>query len=82
MKFFVRPIFVSVAISVCACALIYCILDFFFFFVLRDIENTGAILLDVHLPLFIKTCIFGVGIAFLTEKIYKISPIRAKFDAD
>lgn len=82
MRFFVRPIFVSIIISVAASALIYCLLDFFFFFVITDIDSASSVFFNVHLPVFLKTSIFGAGIAYVTDKIYNLSPIRARFDID
>lgn len=82
MRFFVRPIFISIVISVAASTLVYCLLDFFFFFVITDIEKASSVLFSVHFPVFLKTSLFGAGIAYVNDKIYSLSPIRAKFDAD
>ncbi len=80
MKFYVRPVYISVIVSVAASAVVYCLADFFFFYVLRSYENVGRLFVSEYLPALLKTCIFGAGIAFVTEKIYKLSPARAKFD--
>lgn len=80
MKFYVRPVYVSVIAVVAASAVVYCLADFFFFYVLRSYEDVGKLFVSEYLPALFKTCIFGAGIAFVTEKIYKLSPARAKFD--
>ncbi|MEE1280021.1 MAG: hypothetical protein UHH95_04210, partial [Oscillospiraceae bacterium] len=67
-------------IVVAASAVVYCLADFFFFYVLRSYENVGKLFVSEYLPALFKTCVFGAGIAFVTEKIYKLSPARAKFD--
>lgn len=80
MKFYVRPVFVSVIVAVCAAAAAYCLADFFFFYVLSGYEGAAAVLTSQYLPSFLKTSVFGIATAFVTEKIYRISPHKAKFD--
>ena len=80
MKFYVRPVYVSAAAAVSAAVLIYCLVDFFFFYALRSYENIGSLFASDYLPTFFKTCVFGLGILYVVEKIYRISPQRAKFD--
>lgn len=80
MKYYVRPVYVSAAVTMSASVLLYSLVDFFFFFVLRSYENIGSLFALEYLPTFFKTSLFGLGILFITEKIYKISPQRAKFD--
>ena len=82
MKFYVRPVFVSVSVTVAAAALVYGLADFFFFYSLRDYPAVESLLLSEYLPAFFKTIVFGVGIALVVEKIYNLSPIRAKFDQE
>ncbi len=80
MKFYVRPVFISVIVAVAVAVMVYCLADFFFFYVLRGYEGASAVFTSHYLPTFLKTSLFGIVIAFLTEKIYKISPHKAKFD--
>lgn len=80
MKFYVRPVFISVIVAISACTVAYCLADFFFFYLLRGYEGALAVLVSYYLPSFLKTSIFGIATAFLTEKIYRISPAKAKFD--
>lgn len=80
MKFYVRPVFFSVIVAIAVSVVVYCLADFFFFYVLRGYENSLAMFTSYYLPSFTKTAIFGIATAFVTEKIYKISPAKAKFD--
>ncbi|MBE6788725.1 MAG: hypothetical protein E7539_03570 [Ruminococcaceae bacterium] len=80
MKYFIRPVFLGVVVSIFAASFVYCIVDFFFFFVLKGYEEVGTLILSNYLPLFLKTGIFGILIAFVVKKIYDLSPLRAKFD--
>ena len=80
MKFYVRPVFISVIVAVCVSAVVYCLADFFFFYLLGGYEGAGAVFTSQYLPSMFKTALFGIATAFLTEKIYKISPTKAKFD--
>ena len=80
MKFYVRPVFVSVIVAITACTMVYGLSDFFFFYVLRGYEGAASVFTSQYLPAFLKTSIFGAVTAFITEKIYKISPRKAKFD--
>ena len=80
MKFYIRPVYVSVIVSIAVAVMVYCLADFFFFYVLRGYEGAFAVFVSHYLKVFFKTSIFGIVIAFVTEKIYRISPIKAKFD--
>lgn len=80
MKFYVRPVFLSVIVAIAVSTVVYCLADFFFFYVLRGYEGAAAVFVSHYLPSLIKTSIFGAATAFITEKIYKISPAKAKFD--
>ena len=80
MKFYVRPVFISVIVAVAVSALAYCLADFFFFYLLSGYEGAAAVFTSHYMPSFLKTSIFGVATAFITEKIYRISPAKAKFD--
>lgn len=80
MKFYVRPVFISVIVAASVSALAYCLADFFFFYLLRGYENSLAMFTSHYIPAFLKTTIFGIATAFVTEKIYKIAPAKAKFD--
>lgn len=80
MKFYVRPVYLSVVVAIGVCTLVYLIFDFFFFFVLRGYESLGALLLSQYLPSLLKTTLFGAAISFVIMKIYSLSPIKARFD--
>jgi cell shape-determining protein MreD len=80
MKFYIRPVYISVVVAVAVSVMVYCLADFFFFYVLRSYENVGILFVSEYLPAFLKTSVFGAGIVYLTEKIYRLSPIKAKFD--
>jgi len=82
MKFYIRPVYVSVIVTVAAATLIHCLADFFFFFVLKGYSGVTTLLLSHYIPSFFKTVLFGAGISFVVKKIYDCSPIRAKFDED
>ena len=82
MKYFARPVFVSVFASACAAALVFILADFFFFFVLKGYENVGALFLKACVERFFKTAVFSALTCFVVKKIYDISPNRAKFDFD
>lgn len=80
MKFYVRPVFVSVIVAIAVSTVVYCLADLFFFYVLKGYEGAAAVFTSHYLPSFLKTSIFGILVAFAVEKIYKISPAKAKFD--
>lgn len=82
MKYFVRPVFVSVAVTVVFASIVYLTIDFFFFFVLKGYSGLGALLQSFYLPSLFKTVIIGLGICFVVKKIYELSPIKANFDFD
>ena len=80
MKFYVRPVFISVIVAIAVSVMAYCLADFFFFYVLRGYEGAAIVFTSHYLPSFFKTSIFGIATAFAVEKIYKVSPAKAKFD--
>ncbi len=82
MKFYVRPIYLSVVVIVCASAAVYCLVDFFFFYLLPSYENVGIIFLTQYIPAFIKTAVFSLLAVFAVEKIYNINPNKASFDIE
>lgn len=80
MKLYVRPVFLSVTAAIVASVFIYCLLDFFFFFVLKGYDSLFSLFTSQYIPIFIKTSLLGMLISFAVMKIYKLNPIKARFD--
>ncbi len=80
MKLYVRPVFVSVTAAIVASVFVYCLVDFFFFFVLRGYDSLFGLFTAQYIPIFIKSSLFGTLISFVVMKIYKLNPIKARFD--
>ena len=82
MKYYVRPVYLSVAVASAAAALVHTLSDFFFFFVLKGYEGTFKLFVNQYVPMFFKTALFGAGICYVVMKIYSLSPNRARFDEE
>ncbi len=80
MKFYLRPSFASAAIVTVVSVAIYCLLDFFLFYVIRDYSSLWSLFFARYLPEILKTVIFGTAICALVMKIYNTSPNKARFD--
>lgn len=80
MKLYVRPVFLSVTAAIVASILVYCIVDFFFFFVLKGYDSLFSLFVSQYVPIFLKSSVLGALLGFVVMKIYKLSPIKARFD--
>lgn len=80
MKLYVRPVFLSVTVAIVASVLVYCIVDFFFFFVLMGYDSLFSLIAQQYVPIFIKSSLLGALLGFVVMKIYNLSPIKARFD--
>lgn len=81
MKYFVRPVFLSVIAAIVCSVFVYSLVDFFFFNVLLGYDSLFSLFVSEYLSQILKTAFWSVGISYIAMKIYKLSPVKAKFDA-
>ena len=81
MKYFVRPVFLSVIAAISCAVVVYSLFDFFFFNVLLGYTSLFSLFVSEYLSQILKTIFWSVGISYIAMKIYKISPVKAKFDS-